>query len=171
MKRLFSLLFLCFSFLSICSQNESSIKFVIKNLGINVDGHFNTYSIKMNFNSDGTLTNITGTIEVLPIKTGIESRDEHLLEEDYFNANTHKYIRFQSTSITKKSDNRDAVIADLSIKGITKEISIVVTVSKTSEGDKITSNFEINRKDFKVGGSTFVMRKTVKVNIDHDQSL
>ena len=160
---------LCFSLVSFAQK--SSIDFEIKNVGITVDGHFNTFSIMTDFDSDGKLNNILGIVEVSSISTGIESRDEHLLEEDYFNAEKHKYITLQSTVIKKKSNESYNVKATLEIKGITKEVDIIVNVTKISEGYKVQSKFEINRKDYKVGGSSFVMSKTVKVNISHVEEL
>jgi polyisoprenoid-binding protein YceI len=154
------------------SQNASSINFVIKNLGINVDGHFNSFSVTTKFNeSTSDLERISGSINVASIKTGIDSRDEHLLEEDYFNAGIYKQITLASESVTKVSETRYKVEALLTIKGITKPITIKIDVVKTNDGYKISSAFEIDRKDFKVGGSSFVMSKTVKVNVIHYQKV
>jgi polyisoprenoid-binding protein YceI len=149
-------------------QNDSSIDFTIKNLGINVDGHFNTFTINTEFDTDNELTEISSKIEVASIETGIDSRDEHLLKDDYFHENKFKHITLQSTSIKKKSSTEYLVSAKLTIKGKTKELSIPVKVQKTDSGRiKITSYFEINRRDFDVGGGSFVMSKTVKINVIH----
>ena len=107
------------------------------------------------------MVSIYGKIDVKSIKTGIDSRDEHLLEEDYFNETKFKHITLQSTSISKSSENNYRVSAKLSIKGKTKEIKILVLVKTTGNRKLIRSSFEINRRDFDVGGSSFVMSKTV----------
>ena len=170
MKR--CLLFLClccFPSFGLC-QNTSSIDFVIKNLGINVDGYFNTFSIVTKFNERTLeLEQISGSIDVSTIKTGIDSRDQHLLEEDYFNVATYKQITLTSTSVTKVSDTQYMVKAHLKIKGITKQLNLKVDVVKTNGSYKIASTFQIDRKDFKVGGSSFVMGKTVKINVIYYQ--
>lgn len=149
------------------SQNNSSIDFEIKNLGINVDGHFNTFTIKTKFNSEAELIAISSKIEAVSIKTGIDSRDEHLLEEDYFDTENHKYIQLKSTNVKKSTSDSYIVKANLTIKGTIKAIEIKVTVDKGSDNYKIKSSFEINRKDFDVGGGSFVMSKTVKINVIH----
>ncbi|WP_422106563.1 YceI family protein [Winogradskyella sp.] len=153
------------------SQNASSIDFVIKNLGVNVDGHFNTFDIIAEFNPESELTNISGKIAVSSIKTGIESRDEHLLKDDYFDIENHAYITLRSISISKTSDTVYSVKADLSIKGKTKQITIPVTVQSVDETYKITSSFKINRRDFDVGGGSFVMGKTVKIQVTYFQEM
>lgn len=153
------------------SQQSSSIDFVIRNLGINVDGYFNTFTINAVFNTNSELEALSGNITASSIKTGIDNRDEHLLEEDYFHVEKHKHITIKSISISKKSTNTYSVKANLTIKGTTKEITIPVTVKKDNGNYKISSNFEINRRDFDVGGGSFVMSKTVKINVVHYQDM
>ena len=167
---LLSILFCCFISFGF-SQNTSSIDFVIKNLGINVDGHFNTFTVTADIDSKGNLKTISGKIKVSSIRTGMESRDEHLLKEDYFDVENHEFIALESMSLNKKTDNLYAVSANLTIKGITKAVSIKVNVEKTNDTFKITSSFDINRKDFKVGGSSFVLSKTVRINVTHYEKL
>jgi len=148
---------------------KTSVDFEIKNLGVTVDGHFNTFTIDAELDSTGELISISGKILVSSIKTGIESRDEHLLEEDYFNTEKFKYILLESTSINKSTNSSYNIKANLTIKGKTKAINIKVTVDKSTDFCKVMSNFEINRKDFDVGGGSFVMSKTVKINVIHYQ--
>tara|TARA_R110002049_G_scaffold308605_1_gene513120 strand:- start:5203 stop:5718 length:516 start_codon:yes stop_codon:yes gene_type:complete len=168
----FLLFVLCFCYLSLgFSQNKSSIDFVIRNLGINVDGYFKAFTINANFNTQGELLSIKGKIKVASIETGIESRDEHLLKADYFDVGNHEYIMLESTTISKNPINNYSVTAKLTIKGKTKEITLPIEVSKSSNVYKISSYFEINRKDFDIGGGSFVMSKTVKIKVVHYQDL
>ncbi len=172
MKRYLFFVLLCCCVSFGFSQNTSTIDFAISNLGIKVDGHFNSFSVTTKFNeANSELETISGSIAVSSIETGIDSRDEHLLDEDYFNAEKHKQITLKSESVTKVSDSQYKVKASLKIKGITKQITIKVDVVKTNDSYKVSSSFEIDRKDFKVGGSSFVMSKTVKINVIHYQNL
>ena len=170
-QRRFIILFLTFFCLSNAYAQESSIEFVIRNLGVNVDGHFNTFQIAASINEDGELENIISTIKVASIETGIESRDEHILKEEYFDAEKHKSIVLKSTEIKKLKIDTYEVVAKLTIKGKTKTITIPVTMQKVEGKYKIASSFEINRKDFDVGGGSFVLGKTVKISVVHYQDL
>jgi len=91
MKRLL-ITFICLICVGTANSQDSSIDFVIKNLGVTVDGHFNEFMILANFDSKGKLSTITGTIAVFSIETGVESRDEHILEEDYFDVKNYSTI-------------------------------------------------------------------------------
>jgi polyisoprenoid-binding protein YceI len=164
--------FLAFFYLTcVCGQDKSSVEFIIKNVGINVDGHFNNFQIKAAFNSSNTLTSVNGEIEVASLETGIESRDEHLLKEDYFDSEDYPKISLRSYKITKNSITDYTVKAKLSIKKTTKEITIPISVEILNKQWKVQSNFEINRKDFDVGGGSFVLGKTVKVKVLHYQPI
>ncbi|WP_299114987.1 YceI family protein [uncultured Winogradskyella sp.] len=167
----FLIFFLCIFCFSNLHAQDSNIGFTIKNLGINVDGHFNTFTIIANFDANGRLNTITSTIEVSSIETGIDSRDEHILGEDYFHMEKYATITLKSTEVKTLKANSYQLKANLTIKGKTKQIKIPVKVQKINDTYKITSYFEINRKDFDVGGGSFVMSKTVKINVLHYQNL
>ncbi len=163
---------ICFCCLSVgFSQSKSSINFEIRNFGINVDGHFNTFNIETDFNTKQELIGIKAEIGVASIETGIESRDEHLLKADYFDAENNEYIILKSKTINKKSDTTYEVISNLTIKGKTKEIRIKVNYDKMNNPYKITSNFELNRRDFGVGGGSLVMSNTVNINVIYHHNL
>jgi polyisoprenoid-binding protein YceI len=168
MSRLLILCLCLFSF-GFANTQESSIDFVVKNLGVNVDGHFNTFNIVAEISNEGQLKSITSSIAVSSIETGIYSRDEHILEEDYFDAKNHSSIVMKSIKIKVLKSNNYEVTASLSIKGKTKTIKIPVTIKKEENTYLITSYFEINRKDFDVGGGSFILGKTVKINVKHYQ--
>lgn len=163
--RLIFALLLCLSVTGFAQ--ESSIDFVIRNLGINVDGHFDTFTITTRFDASNQLEKLSGEIKANSIETGIDSRDEHLLEEDYFYVSKYPSIVLESTEIKKQSENNYTVKASLRLKGKTKQVSFPLKVVISDNSRKISANFEINRKDFNVGGSSFVMSKTVKINVVH----
>lgn len=165
------ILFVCLFCFGAANAQDSNIDFTIKNLGINVDGHFNEFIISVDFNSEDKLNTLLSIIEVSSIETGIESRDEHILEEDYFDVKNHATITLKSTAIKEVKLNNYEVTAVLTIKGKTKQIVIPITVERLNDKYKISSYFEINRKDFDVGGGSFVMSKTVKINVIYYQEI
>jgi polyisoprenoid-binding protein YceI len=169
-QSLFLLFFLIF-FSGIAQEfkqkdSETKVEFTIRNFGVNVDGDFSDVNISTNFNAESLAESyLNAEIKVKSIATGIESRDEHLLEEDYFDEPNHKWIRLKSTAFRKTSDADFTMIGDLTIKGITKQIQIPLKVSESEDQISIQSYFEINRRDFNVGGGSLIMSKTVKIEV------
>ena len=82
-------------------NNKTKVAFKIKNFGLNVDGDFSEVKMNTNFNSNQLLKSfINAEITVRSIDTENESRDEHLLKDDYFYEKKHPKIQLKSTKIT-----------------------------------------------------------------------
>jgi polyisoprenoid-binding protein YceI len=165
----FIFLFCAFSsFSQELSQNDkqSSITFTIKNFGLDVDGNFNDFKIVSNFNADNLKDSfLKATIPVNTIFTDSEARDEHLLKSDYFDAKKYPEIVFASSEIEKNANSKYIVKGYLTIKGIKKNIKTFLEVDDTENNIIISANFTINRNDFDVGGSSFVLSKNVNIKM------
>jgi len=150
------------------NSEKTKVTFKIKNFGVNVDGDFSQIDIRTNFNSNNLEQSyIKAAIVVKSIDTGINSRDKHILEEDYFDEPKHKNITLESTKIEQNGDGTYSMTANLTIKGITKKVEVPIAFQETEDALMIQSNFKINRKDFKVGGGSFIMSKTVKIQVEY----
>ena len=106
LKKILVLLLLTTSMVSsqewIQDNNKTSILFQIKNFGITVDGGFKTIDVNTNLDTkDLSNSYINATIIVNSIFTGIETRDKHLLEPDYFDALNHEKIILKSLNLER----------------------------------------------------------------------
>lgn len=153
------------------TDTQTSVTFIIKNFGVNVDGFFTRSDIQPTFDDKGDLKSISAKIEVASISTEMEARDKHLLEEDYFYVKKFDGITLDTTEIKKESTNNYSLTGNLTIKGVSKRIKIPIQVEKDQKFIQISSNFEINRRDFNVGGGSLVLGKRVKVTVNHIQPL
>ena len=145
----------------------SSITFKIKNAGIGVDGSFKGFQGTVDFNPDNLETSkFDVSVEAKTIDTDNGTRDNHLREEEYFGVEKHPKISMKSTKIEKISDGKYKATFNLTLKGTTKAVSFPFSYSKTSTGYKLNGSFEIDRRDFKVGGSSWILSDDVKVFID-----
>ena len=159
---LFLIPFVLFSFVAADFKPvdaDDSVTFVIKNFGLNTNGAFK--GLKGNIKWDATnpaagLFDVT--VDVNTINTGIDSRDKHLKEEDYFDAVKYPTIRFVSTSVSPGN-----ITGNITIKGVTKKISFPFTVKPSGKGYLFEGNFSINRKDFGVGSGSAVLGDNVNV--------
>ncbi len=149
-------------------KSETSIDFEIRNLGINVDGNFTDASIKTNFtNDDVSQWRLSATVNVNSINTDNNKRDEHLLKADYFDANTYSKITLDTTNFKKISKNKYDVTVNLTIKNTTKTITIPMQIIKEDEGLNLKMAFELNRRDYGVGGRSFILSNTVKIVVNY----
>ena len=140
---------------------DDSVIFVIKNLGINTKGSFKGLKGSIKWDA-ANLSNSSFNVSVdaNTINTGIDLRDNDLRKATYFNVAQYPTINFVSTAITATN-----VAGNLTIKGITKQISFPFTVSKSAQGYVFEGGFTINRRDFDIGSSSFSLGNSVNVSI------
>ncbi len=134
----------------------SSIVFSIHNFGFKTGGTLAPPQGDIQFNPDDlSKASFQVTIQTASINTDNESRDEHLREEDYFDVKKYPQIRFVSNSVRSmdKQGNYEAA-GTLTIKDISKPISLPFKAEKTGNGYRFSGSFKMNRRDFNIGGSS-----------------
>lgn len=136
---------------------HSEIEFRAKHLMITtVKGHFTEYEIEAETDGDdfSTVRNILFTANVNSITTYNEQRDAHLRSDDFFDAQNHQDLKFTGTGIEKTGDNEYKLTGDLSIRGITKSITLDVEhagIADDAYGNHkagFTVDGKLKRKDF-----------------------
>jgi polyisoprenoid-binding protein YceI len=96
------------------------------------------------------------TIQAASIDTRNSDRDAHLRGNDFFDMETYPEITFRSTQVEPLDDTNYRVTGDLTIKGVTKSISIDFEYTGTAVDPygNTRIGFEgaatINRKDYGV---------------------
>jgi len=138
---------------------HSSIGFAVKHLMISTTrGEFTDYSGEIQFNP-GDLSSFSAdvVIEAKSIDTRNEGRDGHLRNADFFDVEKYPTISFKGKQLTKSSDGYD-LSGDLTIKAVTKEITIPVTIAgpiqrKDKELIGLSGEIIINRQDYGISWS------------------
>jgi polyisoprenoid-binding protein YceI len=139
-------------------DNGSTIQFKIKNFGINTGGSFTGIqgNIKFDINHLND-TNFDVSVDANTINTGVDMRDNHLRNDSYFDVKNYPRIHFVSTKVTPSTKTGILFIfGKLTIKNQTKDISFPFTATATNDGYLFKGVFNINRRDFGVGGSSII---------------
>ena len=135
---------------------HSEIGFKIKHLVIStVSGKFTSFEGKLE-GEPGDLENakISFTADIDSIHTGNEQRDGHLKSADFFDAAKYAKLTFVSTNIERKDGNDYKVTGDLTIKNVTRSVTLNVEFGGTQNNfyGQTVAGFEItgkiNRQDF-----------------------
>jgi polyisoprenoid-binding protein YceI len=129
---------------------HSEVNFKVKHLLIStVTGTFNKFDAKIvTGKEDFSDAKITFEAEVNSINTKNDQRDEHLKSPDFFDAATHPLISFVSKSVKKLSDFELQLVGNLTIRGITREVTLDTIYNGTVAGfgGKQVAGFEIMNK-------------------------
>jgi polyisoprenoid-binding protein YceI len=111
---------------------HSQLGFAVRHLGIStVRGLFDKYEGTLVVGQDLASTSVSISAEMASANTGNPGRDQHLQGEDFFDSTNHPKMTFQSTGIVANGDSAYALTGDLSIRGITKPITLNVSFNGT----------------------------------------
>jgi polyisoprenoid-binding protein YceI len=92
-------------------DNESLVKFSIKNFGISTGGSFSGIQGKITFDINQLNTALFEvSIDANRVNTGNESRDNHLRNEDYFNVKKYPRIYFVSNKVAPSTQKGTFII-------------------------------------------------------------
>jgi polyisoprenoid-binding protein YceI len=150
------------------TDEGSSVHFVIKNFGIKTGGDFTGLKGSVIFNPNSlTTSNMKVTVTSNTVNTDNGARDKHLKKAEYFDVDKYPTISFVSTKITKSSlAGRYFVAGNLTIKDVTKPIEFGFSATPSATGYVFAGDFEINRRDFGVGGSSMALADKLKVTLN-----
>jgi polyisoprenoid-binding protein YceI len=96
---------------------------------------------------------LEGTVDVTSLTIGLDVFKQHMLGDEFFQADKYPELRFVSTS-WKQNGNQVEVVGDLTLRGVTKSVTAKGTISEPIEtlytGPSIGLQLQadISRKDF-----------------------
>jgi polyisoprenoid-binding protein YceI len=100
-------------------------------------------------------SSVAVTIDASSIDSRVEKFNGHLNGENFFDTANHPEISFNSTSISSTGDDTFDVVGDLTIKGITKSVTLETTLNKAANHPMrkvptvgISGSAKINRSDW-----------------------
>lgn len=131
-------------------RDHSEISFKVKHLVIStVTGKFKSFDAAIETdNDDFEDAKISFEADISSIDTGNEDRDTHLKSDDFFNADEHPKLTFESKSFNKTGIGEYKLKGDLTIRGNSKPIELDVEYGGTVRDPygNTKAGFEINGK-------------------------
>ena len=129
--------------------SHSEIGFSVTHMLISeTDGYFKDYSGSVvSSNDDFQNATIKFDAKSTSIFTDNEKRDNHLRSDDFFDAEKYPTLSFESTSFTKVDGKNYKLVGNLTIKGITKEVTLSAKYNGT-----IKDPWGNTRAGFKISG-------------------
>lgn len=132
-------------------KSHSNVQFTVTHMVISeVTGSFNIFEGKLTQKNgkDFTGSSIDFTADAASIFTDNDKRDQHLRSDDFFNSEKYPKMSFKSKSFTKVNDKKYKLVGDLTIRDVTKEVTLDVDFMGT-----VKDNWGNNRAAFKLSGS------------------
>ena len=161
-------------------QHHTHLGFTAKHLAVSVvRGRFNKF--EGHFESpDDDYTKARGEVkvEVASLESRSDQRDTHLRSADFFDAEKYPYITFKLTGIEPVDDENFRVKGELTVKEITKPITLDATVEGrmpdpfgAKERVGISARGQLNRMDFGLNwdglaGAVPFASHTIRLEVD-----
>jgi polyisoprenoid-binding protein YceI len=129
---------------------HSEIHFKVKHLVIaSVTGSFDKFEGYLETASeDFSDAEISFTADVSSVNTNMPDRDNHLKSSDFFDAANYPKLIFKSTAFKKLSDTEYKLSGDITIRGVTRPISLSVEYGGTVKDPwgNVKAGFELSGK-------------------------
>jgi len=136
---------------------HSNVAFKVRHLMVsNVRGNFEKFAGTVELNDkDITRSRVEVSIDTNSINTNVQKRDAHLRSADFFDVARYPAMTFVSTRVAKAGGDKLKVTGNLTLHGITKEVTLDVEGPTGESKDPwgnirkgATATTRINRKDF-----------------------
>ncbi len=169
----------------IIDPTHTEVGFVARHLiGTKVRGRFTEASGTFTVAENPEESTVEAEVKTATIHTNQSMRDDHLRTNDFLDVETHPTITLKSTGLQRLTDTEWKLIADLTIRGVTKstvfDLEFLGQGPSMQEGKDVvafSANAEIDRRDFGVSfnhslvdGSVVVGNK-VKIEVEVEATL
>jgi polyisoprenoid-binding protein YceI len=139
-------------------RGHSKIEFKIPYLKVSsVTGTFKNYESKFDFDPKlNELKNIEISIDASSIDTGIEGRDSHLKNADFFDVPNHPKIVFKAPIAIKKDNKFVSIEGEMTLRGVTKKQIFTIEILDPIEDLRGTLKYPfkastvVNRKEYNI---------------------
>ncbi|AHZ83479.1 YceI family protein [Bdellovibrio bacteriovorus] len=159
---------------------HTNVSFTAPHLMVSkVKGRFDNVSGSFQFDEKTMkLNDIMVTVKTDSVNTNEADRDKHLRSPDFFDVAKFPEMTFKSTNVKYEKDKPDKVEGDLTIRGITKKVTLDVDYNGAVTdpwGNRVVTfeaEGEVNRKDFGLNWNKamdkggFVVGDKIKIEID-----
>lgn len=137
--------------------SHTQLGFAVRHMAVSkVRGRFDTFEGTIEIAEDPVDSKVSLTIDANSVDSRDENRDNHLRSGDFFDSEHHPQWTFTSTSIAAVSPTEWKVTGDLTIRGVTKPVTLDISlegVVKDPYGNHrvgFSGSASINREDFDV---------------------
>jgi polyisoprenoid-binding protein YceI len=148
---------------------KSTVTFAVK-ASVPIQGDFQKWDATLTFTSTDINTGVLDIkIQAATVNTGSGMKDGKLKSKDFFDVDKDPLITFHSKSITQTGPTTFDVLGDFTIRGVTKQETLTLTVEGAGTGSgTIAGTMAFDRKDYGMNsGIPFIkIADRVEVTVD-----
>ena len=133
--------------------DKSEIRFVSKQMGVDVEGRFRKWKASVDFRpNDLAQSRADFDVDLASIDFASEESEAELRRADWFDTSRFPAATFRSSSIKSLGGDRYEIAGKLAMKGATRDVAIPVELRKDAAGNTVAEGrFTVKRLGYKVG--------------------
>jgi polyisoprenoid-binding protein YceI len=153
------------------SPANAKIQFVGTHVGPKPDpqarvGTFKDFAGQAALSSDSqSLESVTLDIQAGSLETQNGKLTNHLNTEDFLDTRSHPTITFKSKSISKGENGKTNIVGDLTLHGVTKEVTIPADVTINGKALSLKAEFTIDRTEYGMDRMMERVNKEVDITV------
>jgi polyisoprenoid-binding protein YceI len=151
--------------------DKSDIRFVSKQMGVNVEGRFRKWTANVVFLPAALdKSRAEFDIDLASVDLASDDSENELKGPGWFDSARFPRAHFASTSITDRGGGRYEIAGALSLKGVARPYVVPVTLRTDPTGNRVAEGkFSLKRLDYRVGeglwGDTDTVANDVIVSV------
>jgi len=133
--------------------DQSEIRFVSKQMGVNVQGRFRKWKANVDFRPEDLAHSRAGfEIDLASIDLASEESEAEARRPPWFDTAKFPVAKFASTGMKGVGGDRYEIAGTLSLKGIAKDVVVPLALKRDVAGNSVAEGeFKVRRLEFKVG--------------------
>ncbi len=146
--------------------DDSALRFAVMQGSTKIDGAFETFSADITFDPDQLdQASVTVTVDISSFESGDATRDSTAMGAQWFAAGQFPEAVYATRSFEATGDGTYNVVADLTMRGVTKEVSHPVSITIDGDTAQAVGEVPIMRTEFGVGQGEFATGNTVALDV------
>ena len=131
---------------------QSDIGFVFKQMGVPVEGRFKKFDAQISFDAAKlAASKVAFIVDIASATLGAPESDAELPKAPWFNTAKFPQATFASSAFKSLGGGKYEVAGKLSIKGLSSDVVVPVTMTQNGAVTTATGVFPIKRLAFKIG--------------------
>jgi len=131
---------------------KSSLKFTFEQAGAAATGTFRKFTTVLVYDEKNlAASSLNVRVDVASVDTQEPERDDMLKDADLFNAAKYPAATFTASSLAKPADGTLEAVGKLTIRDVTRDVRLPLTLKPTAEGFELSGKSTLKRLDYGVG--------------------
>lgn len=160
--------------------SHTRVWFYVNHLGFSdMYGDFTQFDIDLKVDPENLANStVEASIDTNTVDMRHEGLNKHLKNKDFFNVEQFPAMRFETTGVTQNGEGKLAVAGNLTLLGVTKPVTLDVTVNKIGEHPMrkvpwvgFNATATIKRSDFGMNYAVPAVGDDIKISIGLEGAL